>query len=271
MKKFLSISDDERQRILEMHNPKTKMMNESAKSMVADAKSKMASGQKPDPKIQEQIKGCITKNQLSSLMVFTTAAGTYGLGLIAFLIASGAATMGIGTLMGGALAAFVGGVTMILSSLPKEEGGMGANPTEDIKILYNCMTTNRPGGKNGIVKESAEQMQGQQMAQDFLDQVKSGEATPDPKIKQSILDCIKKGRYTHLSVLTTGAGATALGALALLLASGVGTLPGLVLMSAGTGIVVIDGLLTGEGSGAGSVAEEIKQLMNCLKAKGQIK
>ena len=122
-----------------------------------------------------------------------------------------------------------------------------------------------------MVTESAEQMQANQMAQDFLDQVKSGEATPDPSIKQGILDCLKKGRYTHLSILTTGAGATALGALALLLASGVGTFPGLVLLGAGTGIMVIDGLLTGEGSGAGSVTEEIKQLVSCLKASGKIK
>lgn len=122
-----------------------------------------------------------------------------------------------------------------------------------------------------MVTESAEQMQANQMAQDLLDQVKSGEVTPDPGMKQSILDCIKKGSYTHLMVLTTGVGATALGALASLLVSGVGTVPALIVMAAGAIITTIEGMMTGAGSGAGSVTEEIKQLMNCLKASGKIK
>lgn len=142
MKTFLSISDDERQRILEMHTPKNKMMTESAQSMLDNAKSQMAAGVKPDPNVQEQIKGCITKNQLSSLMIFTTAAGAYGLGLIAILMMSG-----VGTMIAGGILAFSGAVTMILSSLDPEQGGLGAKPQQDIKILYNCMTSGRPTGK----------------------------------------------------------------------------------------------------------------------------
>lgn len=107
------------------------------------------------------------------------------------------------------------------------------------------------------------------LAQSAVDTAKSSD--PDPKMKQSILDCIKNGKYTHLAVVTTGAGTYALGALAVLLASGVGTVPALVLMSAGAAILTIEGLLTGEGSGAGSVTDEMKQLMDCLKQKGSIK
>jgi predicted DNA-binding protein len=110
--------------------------------------------------------------------------------------------------------------------------------------------------KQGYVKpylnESAEQMQANQMAQDLLDQV-------------------KKGSYRHLSVVTLGAGTEVLGALALLFASGVGTLPAMVMVFTGAAIVAIEGLLTGKDSGAGGVGEEIKQLQACLKSSGKIK
>lgn len=122
-----------------------------------------------------------------------------------------------------------------------------------------------------LLNESPVQMQANQMAQDLLDQVKSGEATPDPSLKQSIVDCIKKGSYRHLSVLTLGAGTEILGALALLFASGVGTLPAMLMVFTGAAIVTIEGLLTGKDSGAGGVGDEIKQLQACLKSSGKIK
>lgn len=120
-------------------NPKPYLTESSAQSLIDDAKGQLSSGVKPDPKVQEQIKECITKNQLKSLMFLTTGAGAYFLGLIALLLTSGA-----GTMLGGGLLAFTGAVTMIIAGLPKDQGGLGSEPGKDIKQLYNCMTSGRP-------------------------------------------------------------------------------------------------------------------------------
>jgi hypothetical protein len=87
----------------------------------------------------------------------------------------------------------------------------------------------------------------------------------DIGIKNKIINCIKKGSYKHLMVLTTGAGSTALGALAVLFGSGVGTVPALILMAAGAIITTKEGMMTTSGSGRGSVNDELKQLYMCLK------
>lgn len=121
-------------------------LNESsAQSLIDSAKKQLSSGLKPDPAVKEQIKECITRNQLKSLMFLTTGAGAYFLGLIAVLLASGAVTAGGGTILGGGILAFTGAVTMIIASLPEDQGGLGSKPGEDIKRLYNCITTARPG------------------------------------------------------------------------------------------------------------------------------
>ena len=156
----------------------------------------------------------------------------------------------------------------ILNNISEEEknaireqhaGGMKLN-TEKFKKLLET----KQGEVKPYLNESPEQMKANQMAQDLLDQVKSGEATPDPSIKQSIVDCVKKGSYRHLSVVTLGAGTEILGALALLFASGVGTLPAMLMVFTGAAIVTIEGLLTGKDSGAGGVGDEIKQLQACV-------
>ena len=163
----------------------------------------------------------------------------------------------------------------ILNNISEEEknaireqhtGGMKLN-TEKFKKLLET----KQGEVKPYLNESPVQMQANQMAQDLLDQVKSGEATPDPSLKQGIVDCIKKGSYRHLSVVTLGAGTEILGALALLFASGVGTLPAMLMVFTGAAIVTIEGLLTGKDSGAGGVGDEIKQLQACLKSSGKIK
>jgi len=92
----------------------------------------------------------------------------------------------------------------------------------------------------------------------------------DRGIMKEITNCITSGSYSHLMVLTTGVGATALGALAALFASGIGTAPALILMAAGVIIAGIEGMMTTSGSGRGSVADELEQLYNCLKRKGVI-
>jgi hypothetical protein len=71
-------------------------------------------------------------------------------------------------------------------------------------------------------------------------------------------------------ILTTGTGAVALGSIAALFASGVGTIPALIIAAAGAIIVTIEGLLTSEGSGSASVTSELNSLYDCLKKKGVI-
>jgi len=60
------------------------------------------------------------------------------------------------------------------------------------------MVETKQGEVKPYLNESSVQMQANQMAQDLLDQVKSGEVTPDPSLKQGIVDCIKKCIYRHL-------------------------------------------------------------------------
>jgi hypothetical protein len=112
--------------------------------------------------------------------------------------------------------------------------------------------------------------QAQAMAQEAMKKAKSGDV--DPGVKQGILDCIKNNKYTHLMVLTTGAGAYALGAIAALFVSGVGTPLALTIMAAGAAIMLIDGFLTSKeaGLGGGSVTQELNDLHACLKSSGKI-
>ena len=112
-----------------------------------------------------------------------------------------------------------------------------------------------------LINESA----AAEMAQKAIAAAKSGQK--DEPMMSAIVNCIKSNSYSHLMVLTTGVGATALGALAALFASGVGAPAALVLMAAGAVITTIEGLMTSSGSGGGSVTEELKGLYNCLKSK----
>lgn len=114
-------------------------------------------------------------------------------------------------------------------------------------------------------KMSLNESQADSLAKTAMQMAKSGQV--DKNMKTTILGCIKSGSYSHLMILTTGAGATVLGALAALFVSGVGTLPALILMAAGVLIATIEGMMTTSGSGAGSVADELEQLYNCVNSK----
>lgn len=116
---------------------------------------------------------------------------------------------------------------------------------------------------NRIVKKMINESKAQEMSDNALKNAKYA----DPDVKKEIINCIKNGSYSHLMVLTTGVGATALGALAVLFVSGAGTVPALILMGAGAVISTIEGFMTKGGSGAGSVTDELKKLYNCLKQK----
>jgi phage tail sheath gpL-like len=103
------------------------------------------------------------------------------------------------------------------------------------------------------------------MAADAIAKSKSGQGSKS--IAAEITNCITSNGYTHLAILTTGAGATALGALAALFASGVGTVPALIVAAAGAIMVTIEGFLTSSGIGSASVTSELTDLHNCLKNK----
>jgi len=107
-------------------------------------------------------------------------------------------------------------------------------------------------------------------SEDMADNAISKSKQADRGIKNEIINCITSGSYSHLMVLTTGVGATALGALAVLFASGFGTAPALIIMAAGVIITTIEGMMTTSDSGRGSVHDELEQLYNCLKRKGVI-
>ena len=113
-----------------------------AQMAIGDAKSKMSSGEKPDSNTMGQIKQCITQKQLTSLMFLTTGAGAYALGIVAILIAGGAVTGGstsvVGMVAGGTLA--VGSIiTLFITGLSEKDGGLGADPSRDVKALLSCM------------------------------------------------------------------------------------------------------------------------------------
>jgi hypothetical protein len=117
---------------------------------------------------------------------------------------------------------------------------------------------------NRVITES----QSEALASNAMAQAKSGQS--NPSVAKEIINCVKNNGYSHLMVLTTGVGATALGALAALFASGVGTVPALIISAAGAIMVTIEGFLTRSGSGSSSVTSELTDLYTCLKNKKAI-
>lgn len=116
-------------------------------------------------------------------------------------------------------------------------------------------------------EQSKNSMQALQMATKAME---NAGAKSDPAISKAIVDCIKSGRFTHLAVLTTGAGTFALGALTACFVSGVGAGPAMLVMACGAILVTLEGFATRDGSGAGSVTLEIESLISCLQKKGVI-
>ena len=114
-------------------------------------------------------------------------------------------------------------------------------------------------------EETVTESSASSMAADAIAKAKSGQGSKS--IAAEITNCITSNGYTHLAILTTGAGATALGALAALFASGVGAMPALIVAAAGAIMVTIEGYLTRSGSGSASVTSELTDLHTCLKNK----
>ena len=66
-------------------------------------------------------------------MFLTTSAGSYALGIVAMLCASG-----VGFAVGAGLA-LVSALVIFITGLSEDQGGLGADPTKDIKALLSCM------------------------------------------------------------------------------------------------------------------------------------
>jgi len=126
-----------------------------------------------------------------------------------------------------------------------------------------------------VVKRIINENEAKEMADDAM----LNSAKADRGIKNKIINCINDGSYTHLKVLTTGVGTTALNALAVLLGGPlVAKGPALIILAGASIIATIKsikgkaatakGMMTTSDSGRGSVKDELKQLYNCLKGKG---
>lgn len=105
----------------------------AAQSAINDAKKRMDAGEKPDPKVMAKVKSCITQKQLTSLMFLTAGSSTYALGIVCLLLANP-----VGLAVGGVLA-LSSIIVLFITGLSEDRGGLGANPSEDVKSLLSCM------------------------------------------------------------------------------------------------------------------------------------
>ena len=130
-------------RVIKEQKSRRPLLTEAAAQMaIDDAEERIANGETPDPTVMKQIKQCITNKQLTSLMFLTTGAGALALGIITMLIAGGVVLGGSTSVVGVAL-----GGTMALSSilvlfitgLSEKDGGLGADPSRDVKALLSCV------------------------------------------------------------------------------------------------------------------------------------
>jgi hypothetical protein len=119
------------------------LLTEAAAQMaIDDAEDRIANGETPDPAIMKQVKQCITQKQLTSLMFLTTSAGAYALGIIAMLIAGGAVSGGSTSVVGfaaGGVLALSSIIVLFITGLSEKDGGLGADPSRDVKALLSCV------------------------------------------------------------------------------------------------------------------------------------
>ncbi len=92
--------------------------------------------------------------------------------------------------------------------------------------------------------------------------VASGDREPDMEAK--IKECITNKQLTSLMFLTTGAGAYALGVIAALCVSGIGTFAGLTLALAGVIVLFITGLPEDQGGIGSDPAKDVEALLSCI-------
>jgi hypothetical protein len=102
----------------------------------------------------------------------------------------------------------------------------------------------------------------QSLVDDAEEMMASG-VKPDPAIKKSVLDCINQEGFTHLAIMTAGAGAYALGLVCAILGVGSGVGAPLGLAASGAILMILEGMgISGEG-----VADEVNRLVACFDGK----
>jgi hypothetical protein len=119
--------------------------------------------------------------------------------------------------------------------------------------------TSRP-----LITEAAAQM----AIEDAEERMASGEK-PDPTVMKQIKQCITQKQLTSLMFLTTGAGAYALGIIAMLIMSGVGSEVGFaaggVLALSSIIVLFITGLSEKDGGLGADPSRDVKALLSCVR------
>jgi hypothetical protein len=115
-----------------------------------------------------------------------------------------------------------------------------------------------------LLTEAAAQM----AIDDAEERIANGE-TPDPTVMKQIKQCITQKQLTSLMFLTTSAGAYALGIIAMLIMSGVGSEVGFAaggVLALGSIIVLfITGLSEKDGGLGADPSRDVKALLSCVK------
>jgi hypothetical protein len=108
-----------------------------------------------------------------------------------------------------------------------------------------------------------------QMAIDDAEKRIANGETPDPTVMKQIKQCITQKQLTSLMFLTTGAGAYALGIIAMLIMSGVGSevgfVAGGVLALSSIIVLFITGLSEKDGGLGADPSRDVKALLSCVK------
>lgn len=122
---------------------------------------------------------------------------------------------------------------------------------------FSQLLESKMGDVKPLIKEDAA---AEAQVKNLEAKYKSGQLKADEGTMDKIINCIEQEGLTHLSILTTGAGAYALGLIALCMGSGVGAPLGLAM--AGMILIILAGIgIEGEG-----VGDEVSRLMTCMGA-----
>ena len=124
------------------------------------------------------------------------------------------------------------------------------------RVLTEQQTRKQGTAKRFITETMAA---AQTLVDDAEEMIASGQK-PDSSVTNKVLSCVKQEGFTHLAILTSGAGAYALGLIsAVLVYSGAA----LVLAAAGAILIILEGIgIQGQG-----VTDEVNRLVKCYNSK----
>ena len=131
----------------------------------------------------------------------------------------------------------------------------------DLTRLVQRVLTEQQTRKQGTAKRFiTETMAAAQTLVDDAEEMMASGQKPDSSVTNKVLSCVKQEGFTHLAILTSGAGAYALGLIsAVLVYSGAA----LVLAAAGAILIILEGIgIQGQG-----VTDEVNRLVKCYNSK----